>query len=534
MIRYFGGLCVYQQASESLGRRVLGLCYYAWEKKTELIPFPNRNPILTGDAMFLALQIAVGLGEFGFFTRVAEEHDGDLPPDFFIWLGDWLRIREDGARVRFQAIIKGQVYYMALHVISLWHANCSRISVAVSNYKFFIDRFRAIWNLAPLWKDSSTHCMAPEFEYLMDWARKMLCECIDASASMALGNEDGRAMVHSALYFHNPLKFISQTCVLQGRFTISYYANSFGSVTPRLEQRNDAIAFFISFREGMLDKGFFPVGISMCIQQTRSLIRLMDFEHARNTSVTGAYTDLQAERLGVRAVIVPELLACFFSDVVQLSTETDDLMALLISKITAGAANIESTEFHALWLPFLHSVIPILISSGIPLDSVHCQTLFSVILSAFVKVYVGKKPHKYGTLALSDVPCGCSKCGRLNTFLRSPTQHVGSFSKNDEVSFHLEAQLKYLQDAGDLVFEKQELRLGTKFTVTKTDYARILCEWNSRRDHAREKMSEFDQGQLQLLLGSHYSVIFNVLYQQPGCDDEMLWVPLDAKLRPFR
>ncbi|KID92383.1 2OG-Fe(II) oxygenase superfamily protein [Metarhizium guizhouense ARSEF 977] len=515
MIRYFGGLCVHQQASESLGRRVLELCDYAWQRKTKLILFPNRNPILTGDAMFLVLQIAVGLGEFGFLTRVAEEHDGDLPPDFFIWLRQWLRIGETGAKIRFQAIVKGQVYYMALHVIALWHANCSRISVAVSNYKFFIDGFKAIGNLAPLSKDNFPDQRSSKFD-LMDWARKMLCECIDASASMALGNEDGQAIVRSALYFHNPLKFISQT------------------VAPRLEQRNDAIAFFLTFRHEMLHNDPFAKEISMHVHQTRSLIHVMDFERARKTSVTRAYTDLQAKRLRVRAVIIPELLTDFFSDVVHISTETDNPMALLISKITAGAANIKSTEFHILWLPFLHSIIPILISNGIPLHSVHCQTLFSVILSAFVKVYVGKRPLKNGTLALSRVPCGCSKCGRLNTFLRSPTQRVGSFSKNSGVSSHLEAQLKYLWDAGDLVFEKQELGLGTKFTVTKTDHARILCEWNSRRDQAREKMSEFDQRQLQLLLGSHYSAIFNVLNQQPWCDDEMLWVPLDAKLRPFR
>ncbi|KJK80139.1 hypothetical protein H634G_04378 [Metarhizium anisopliae BRIP 53293] len=157
MIRYFGGLCVHRQASESLGRRVLKLCDYAWQRKPKLIPFPDHNPILTGDAMFLALQIAVGLEEFGFLTRVAEEHDGDLPPDFFIWLRQWLRLGEKGAKIRFKAIVKGQAYYMALRVIPLWHANCGRISVAVSNYKFFIDAFKAIGNLAPLSKNNFPH-----------------------------------------------------------------------------------------------------------------------------------------------------------------------------------------------------------------------------------------------------------------------------------------------------------------------------------------------------------------------------------------
>ncbi|KID97864.1 2OG-Fe(II) oxygenase superfamily protein, partial [Metarhizium majus ARSEF 297] len=490
MIRYFGGLCVHQQASESLGWRVLKLCDYAWQRKTELIPFPNRNPILTGDAMFLALQIAVGLEEFGFLTRVAEEHDGDLPPDIFIWLRQWLRLGEKGAKIR--------------------------ISVAVSNYKFFIDAFKAIGNLAPLSKNNFPDSWSAEFA-LMEWARKMLCECIDASASMALVNEDGMAILHSALYFRDPLKFISQT------------------VAPRLEKRNDAIAFFLNFRHGMLHSDPFAKEISMHLHQTRSLIRVMDFNRARKTSVTRAYTDLQAKELRVREVIIPELLTEFFSDVVHISTETDNLMARLISKMTAGAANIESTEFHILWLPFLHSIIPILLSHGIPLHSVHCQTLFSVILSAFVKVYVGKRPLKNGPLALGHVPCGCSKCGRLNTFLRSPTQRVGSFSKNSSVSCHLRAQLKYLRDVGDLDFEEEDgFHSGTKFTVTKTDHARILCEWNSRRDQARGKMSEFDQRQLQLLLGSHYSAIFNVLCQQPGCDDEMLWAPLEAKLWPFR
>lgn len=222
--------------------------------------------------------------------------------------------------------------------------------------------------------DDLTPDTAATPDYILDWARGKLRSCMDACASECLGREDGPAMVDLALFFNDPPAFMSQMYVVPASSVpASYNANYLLSISPRIGQRHDAAAFFLAFLARLRQQsknGILAMGNAIQFYQTkaRSFITLADFTQMRGdaggqaipTKITPHNCE-QAQKLDRRTAISYEVLADFFSAITQSSTEADDLVTLFVSKLVVKAQQLPALEFHALWLPFLRRLIPILV-----------------------------------------------------------------------------------------------------------------------------------------------------------------------------
>lgn len=212
-----------------------------------------------------------------------------------------------------------------------------------------------------------------------------------------------------------------------------------------------------------------------------------------------------------RTAISPEMLADFFSSIVQSSTEADDLVTPFVSKLVAKAPQLPAGEFHALWLPFLRCLIPILASNTIPLTTPYCQQLFSALLKAYLDRYVGHKPAKDRSLVRPAVRCRCADCNSLNAFLASRTERVGFFAVNKQRRAHLHQQLDSCKV--DCTHETRRSGSPQTLVVTKTcrhDEKRLL-DWKSRLMLAKKQIQQqFDNAHLVPLLGASYPTIVNM------------------------
>lgn len=212
-----------------------------------------------------------------------------------------------------------------------------------------------------------------------------------------------------------------------------------------------------------------------------------------------------------RTAISPEMLADFFSSIVQSSTEADDLVTPFVSKLVAKAPQLPAGEFHALWLPFLRCLIPILASNTIPLTTPYCQQLFSALLKAYLDRYVGHKPAKERSLVRPAVRCRCADCNSLNAFLASRTERVGFFAVNKQRRAHLHQQLDSCKV--DCTYETRRSGSPQTLVVTKTcrhDEKRLL-DWKSRLMLAKKQIQQqFDNAHLVPLLGASYPTIVNM------------------------
>ncbi|GFP51853.1 hypothetical protein TASIC1_0001000500 [Trichoderma asperellum] len=486
-IRYLARTCLQPQAPESAVNALVKLSRQAWnncDKTTN--SFMAQEPSINGDGIRDVLVAAIQHGKYTFFEEAADYHQGFLPLDFFVWMRQWLSTGSSVTDGRFHAVRKG-------------------IYSAISSYPYFADQFRAITNFVPIPNDSLASDTGAAPNYILDWAREKLHFCLDACASKSLGCEDGPAMVDLALYFNDCSTFLSQI------------------VAPRIDQRHDATAFYLAFLARLRQqstKGILPMKSTMQLYQTkaRSFITLADFTQFHSdarvqaTPAKRASYGEQAQRFDRRTAISYEVLADFFSAIVQSSTEADDLVAPFVSKLVANAYQLPAVEFHALWLPFLRCLIPILASNAIPLDTPYCHQLFSALLQAYLDGYVGHEPTKDRNLVLRGVDCSCSDCESLNAFLASPTQRVGFFAVNKQRRGHLH---RGLDSCGvDCTHETRRSGSPQTLVVTKTfqHNKKMRLDWKSRFMLVEGQIRQFKQGHLSLLLGPNYATIVNMAH----------------------
>ncbi|KAF7560174.1 hypothetical protein G7046_g3978 [Stylonectria norvegica] len=337
---------------------------------------------------------------------------------------------------------------------------------AVCAYQQFAMVFMALGRMAPISKEASAPTPIRTPEYVLKWVRSVLRKAVGKQANISLGKDDGPAMIDSAMYFEDPLKHLTDC------------------VTPEIKGQSEAYAFWIAFLAHLRHQslaGILPIDGSMQLYRT---------------------------------------LAKTFSNVTdftKLSTEADDLVAPLISKLIGNARNspqLPVSEFHTLWLPFLRSLVPILVSNGIPLDAPRYRELFCTFLKVYVQLYVGREPQKDGSLRRQGLNCSCVDCTALNRFLVSSTERVGRIAVNKKRRQHLHQKL----DAAGIDCTHVTARVGSpqSLVVTKTfrENDKQRQNWAARRARAEKELKLFDVGQLKQLLGSDYMSITNLSHLQ--------------------
>lgn len=222
------------------------------------------------------------------------------------------------------------------------------------------------------------------------------------------------------------------------------------------------------------------------------------------------YTITPPSRDELRTVVSHQLLADHFSALIQISTDADDLVRPLTSKIIAAVPRFAPTELNLLWLPFLRSLLSVLGSHQVPFSTPYYQHLFRTVSATYITKYVGREPTQETNLARPRVNCDCRDCGPLNDFLVSTTENVARFRIGKQRRHHLHQKL----DAAQIDCTHTTLREGSPQTlvVTKTFKYNALARklWTSRRAEASALFALFPQVRLELLLGQDYSKIVNI------------------------
>ncbi|POR35594.1 Uncharacterized protein TPAR_04224 [Tolypocladium paradoxum] len=486
-IRYFARACLELQAPESSVTALVKLCEQAWNNPPmSSYGYDPNQPAIDGKGMCDVLKVGVQRGRYAFFEKAAAQHKGLLPTSFFAWARLWLG---DDANQRFEDIQKGYVRQLASSEHS--GANHGSLCSAVSSYPSFANQFSAVAHFAPVPNDLLAPDAVRTPDCILAWARRTLRSSLHACASMSsrLAEADGSAMVDVALYFKDPYAVLS------------------GVVAPKIDRRRDAGAFFLAFLARLRQQsseGILPT------EKCRQLYRTM----ARAFITCNSFTQMHGEEKGVDrpTAVSHEALSDFFSAMIKTSTDADDLLTPLISQLVSDAPRFPAAAFHSLWLPLLHSLIPILDANVIPLDTPRYQQLFSAVLKAFLNTHVGREPAKNTNLARSGVHCNCSDCGPLSAFLAGPAQRVGLFRMNKQRRQHLHQRL---DDAGvDCTHETRRVGSPQTLVVTKTFQRneKNRRDWAARRALAVEQVRKFDRLQLGLLLGPDYASIASMDY----------------------
>ncbi|KAF2664409.1 hypothetical protein BT63DRAFT_444128 [Microthyrium microscopicum] len=186
----------------------------------------------------------------------------------------------------------------------------------------------------------------------------------------------------------------------------------------------------------------------------------------------------------------------------------NDLVTLM-AKLKSAADRLPMQYFKALFLPILHSLLPVLEKHSEKLSNETCQSFFKSVLSSYMKRVVGRMPQdpEPNNWARKPVSCRCSSCGWLNSLITDPTRKSDRLRIATRGRGHIHSQVESAADTYTHVTE----RTGSPYTIvvtkTRVGYERNLAAWKARLAEATLLMNEFDTVKLQTLLGDDFSPI---------------------------
>ncbi|KAF5013512.1 hypothetical protein FDECE_499 [Fusarium decemcellulare] len=482
-ISYYARACLQPGAHESLVTTFVKMWDQLWNNQEERSGMNHaKEAVISGGAIRDILIAALVHGRFDLFNDAATRQRGLVPLDFFTWVRQWLS--EGDADERFQTIRQG--------LLSI-----------ITSYRHFADQATAISCLSPLSNEASITDNAATPYCVLKWVPETLQACVDACETKGLGVTDGQAMVEMALRFDDPSNFLSQTAV------------------PVVSKKRNAVAFILGFLTRLHEnsiEGIFPMEQTRSVFLTLTGSTLVQADFAEVRSELSVQVEVKRARLDYHqhctadpwTTLHSQTLLTFWPALIAMDTESDNLTTSLISKLVTDAPRFKAIEIETLWMPSLISLVPILISNNIPLDTPCYQQLFSAVFKSYLDNVVGKEPSRTLNLSRSGVNCACSDCERVNDFLADATRETGHFAVNKKRRLHLH---RSLDGAGvDCVHETNRSTIPNTLVVTKTNrhQARRLQEWTERRTFATKQFVRLDQEQLKLLLGEEYTAIVNM------------------------
>lgn len=391
------------------------------------------------------------------------------------------------------------------------------------SYPHLSDQYWAIVNLLPI-TGISTLDAAKTPDSLLVWIRENIRSCVEACTSKTLGQADGLAMVGLARYLKDQVAFLSETWVqLDSSIDTLDLMLKTTSALPIVEKKIECSSFVLAFLNELrkqCNNVILPT--DRVVPLYRAVANLvytsMDFATLKSeagfklisTKRPRHYNLAPPSRDELRTVVSHQLLADHFSAMIQISTDADDLVQPLTSKIIAAVPRFTPTELNLLWPPFLRSLLSVLGSNRVPFSTPYYQQLFRTVSTTYITKYVGREPSRDTNLARPRVNCDCRDCGPLNTFLVSATENVARFRVGKQRRQHLHQKL----DSADIDCTHTTLREGSPQTlvVTKSFKHNAVARklWTSRRAEASALFTSFPQVRLQLLLGQDYSKIVSM------------------------
>ncbi|GES57634.1 2OG-Fe(II) oxygenase superfamily protein [Aspergillus terreus] len=180
------------------------------------------------------------------------------------------------------------------------------------------------------------------------------------------------------------------------------------------------------------------------------------------------------------------------------------LLKALSLKIKAGCPNIDSSQFHSLWLPFLHALAshieelsPETVASMRP----EMRRIITTILSAYIDIYVGRQPVQETSLVRQPVRCDCHDCERLNDFLGDPTRRVFDLTVDRQREGHLARKLQNNRIDCKIAASFMGPSYTVIFAKTFENNRAKRDDWFFRKGRAKGHVADFGLGSLTLRSG---------------------------------
>ncbi|UZP44729.1 hypothetical protein NXS19_012541 [Fusarium pseudograminearum] len=425
------------------------------------------------------------------FQTVLAKLSSIVSSEWYGWLREWL-IRDDGEAKtleRFNTVKNG-------------------LSLAMSSHDGLSHKFEAISNLTPLPKDLSPNAL-PTPEPIIDWARQMIHKFLDGNGPRDATIKDGSSVVNMAMYFEDPILFLTESLVPVFKKQIS---------APSFRFKVLSHLVVVTIEEKL------PSNESMNLYRTmaRSLIESQDFTLLRDARVLSAQEkkrtrepwrmggvgiDLCRVRRELETAITHETLAKFFVSLLKVSTEIYNLTDEFMAKLIKQADKLPVVELSTMWIPFLQCSIEQMGLGSMLLTTPLYQKFFSALVLATLERYLGPEPPRPANWSMAGSKCSCADCERLSAFLAHPTQMSARFPMNKSRRYHLHRNIEAAGIGCAHVTDRSTNPNTMVVTKTTRPEDVILQQWQERRDQCAAKFGKFKVEHLMTLLGPNYAKI---------------------------
>ncbi|KAF5599829.1 2OG-Fe(II) oxygenase superfamily [Fusarium pseudoanthophilum] len=446
--------------------------------------FSGKQPPITDISIVeRVLKGALQQHQCDFFGLVLSKYHRLLSSDVYEWVRDWVVDEEDEDVKRLERFDKIK----------------AALAPAIEPSDGFNPQYQVIISIAPLPKDTdSADEVTPTPEPMLEWARSSLRKLLEEDDRLAgIGRDDGSAMADQALYYADPMLVLSQ------------------SVVPIFEEHTMATAFRLGFLKRLkelADMGSLPKTQAINLYRTlaRSFIAAQDFEYLHDKKFE---PDTPGE---IMNPVGHEELSSFFTSILEVSTELDNLAHQFLSKVTMQADKLPPVERCTVWLPLVQSIFSQLDAKKIPLDTPVYRDFFSAIIVQAIDGYVGTKPSDMGSYGMTGVHCYCGDCTVLNEFLRDPSLKAQGFPLSKNRRFHVHREL----DHAGVRCTHQTVRTTYPETlvVTKKTPPEVveLQNWKARREAVLIHLNQFKTDHLRTVLGANFEKVDILRREEEG------------------
>ncbi|PYH44662.1 2OG-Fe(II) oxygenase [Aspergillus saccharolyticus JOP 1030-1] len=484
VVDYYAKRIIDSDSDTSLLQSFKELMSMIWNMDVKT-PEPRRAPFLGEDTTMQVLKAAVRTRDGAFFKECAQRHHGKLSEGFFTWAQEQLA--------------SGQITLTEVQ---------DGLRAAVFAYPLFRTRYAAVARLLPL--------NNPMPDEVRRWVHEMNDQLLDPQGQQQLEYQDGVFLV----------------LIARGYYGASYALTRISTFINHTRQNPCFVIGVLSRMHEDVKSGHLPEAAGMAIFQSTAhklLSRLNSSSFnltespprptRRPDTVEARYrrryeSSRPAEPEPANPAIFGPHFASFARALIDYEGE-DNLIDRLWQGIISSATSISAPTFQALWLPFLHAMIPFYTDNPEHPSRPRFHQVIATLLKAYITTYVGPRPvEDPSNVRPQQVTCflrergGCNLCPQLNTFLRDPTRTEWKWSLFSSERAHIHQVL----DMGGVacthvtdrsVFSNSSYQ-GLVLTKTFPHAAQTQRAWAQRKAEAGRKLHEFRPADLRAALGPKY------------------------------
>ncbi|KAF5631437.1 hypothetical protein F52700_6840 [Fusarium sp. NRRL 52700] len=486
-VKYIVDLCSQPDVQDHLISTMVGLV-------ENVMPELATHPTLIKDKSVLSkvVEIALKHERCQIVEDILAKLYKALPSDLFVWLRQWVIEPDD---------------------VDKTLDNFNKLKKGLPHMHKVVSRF------VPLPSDLPTDSL-PTPGPILEWTRQILKNVFDKGGPTEVNADDALPVVDFALYFESKVAFLKEFMLTDSQVSCLFSRSALWPLASGFMTLARVMA--------LIEEDKLPQQEGMDLYRTMVglLIESQDFASLQHPTTINEQSEkmelppwltskMWAQRRLGNAVTHHDM-GNLFSGLLKASTKSNNISGQFMAKITEQLGRFSKASFQLTWLPFLRSTVPLLGDESILLSTPTYNKIFSAVIRGVLDNFLGPEPRKPWTWALAGVPCDCSDCERVSTFLRHHTKMSEEYPMSKPRRVHVQQVLEKV-DVGCSIHTRRDTS-PYPLVVTKTSrpHGVKLEAWKKRRDQV---LAEFDQIQphhLQKLLGKEYKTIEQLRAGQKG------------------